>query len=85
MTHAGCIFNIACNYDPKIIDDGSCIFLCLGCTDPIACNYDAGAIQEMALAPTRRILLARLHGTTLLMPLVYAEVIAKMMRTRMDW
>ena len=29
-----------------LIDDGSCIFLCLGCTDPIACNYDAGAIQE---------------------------------------
>ena len=41
--------------------------------------------KKMALAPTRRILVGAIARLQLwLMPLVYAEVIAKMMRTRMD-
>ena len=39
--------NNTCNYDPSAtIDDGSCVFVCLGCTDSNACNFDVDALQD---------------------------------------
>lgn len=43
-TDNGCTDPLACNYSPDaIIDDGSCIYECLGCIDAEACNYDENA------------------------------------------